>query len=139
MPEKSSFLKRSISKEDAIIQLFRPQLQNRVTQAMDIFERLVNEAETLTRLGVKLQTGSTSFHITPDELKASLEDYEELQLIATKGREFLELVGFESLRRNTPAVGVSPVGEKIDVKPITVQLPGSEPLEGVIVSPKKGK
>jgi len=137
MPEKSSFLKRSISKEVAIIQLFRPQIQNRVTQAMDIFERLVSEAETLTKLGTVVVAGGTKFHLTPEDLKASLDEYEEVKLIAEKGREFLEIVGFESLRKNIPAVGAAPVGKSVDVQPISTQLPGSEPLEGVIVSPKK--
>jgi len=136
MPEKSSFLKRSISKEDAIIQLFRPQLQNRVTQAMDIFERLVSEVETLVKLGVKIQTGGATFHVTPDELAANLDEFGELKLIAEKGREFLNTIGFESLRRNTPAVGVAPVGKSVDVQPIAVQLPGSEPLEGAVIMPK---
>jgi len=139
MSEKSSFLKRSISKEDAIIQLFRPQLQNRVTQAMDVFERLVNELETLTKLGVKLQAGSIAFHVTPGDLSTSLDEYGELQLIADKGREFLNTVGFESLRRNTPMAGTAPVGKEIDVQPITTQLPGSEPLEGVVITPKPKK
>jgi len=137
MPEKSSFLKRSISKEDAIVQLLRPQLQNRVTQAMDIFERLVNEMETLTRLGTKLQAGGVAFHLTPGDLEASLEEYAELELIAEKGREFLTTLGFESLRRNTPAVGIAPVGQNVEVQPISIQLPGSEPVEGMVVSPKK--
>jgi len=137
MPEKSSFLKRSISKEDAIVQILRPQLQNRVTQAMDVFERLVNEVETLTKLGTKLQVGGVTFHLTPGDLEASLEEYGELELIAEKGREFLTTLGFESLRRNTPAVGVAPVGQNVEVQPISVQLPGSEELHGMVVSPKK--
>jgi hypothetical protein len=138
MSEKSSFLKRQLSKEDAIIQLFRPQLAGRVSQAFDIFERIVNEAETLTKLGTVLRGGNNgeTFHLTPDDLKANLDEYPELEQLAIEGRKFLVQLGYQTQRKVSPMVGQAPVGKTVDVQPISTQLPGSEPLEGVIVKPK---
>lgn len=135
--DKSSFLKRTISKEDAIIQIFRPQLAGRVGQAMDILDRQVSEAETLVKLGTKMVVAGTSFHITPDDLQTSLDEFGELEQIAIQGRAFLDSIGYVSRRANTPFVGAAPVGKNVDVTPISMQLPGSEELQGVVLTPKK--
>lgn len=142
MPEKSSFMSRKVSKEDAIIQFLRPQVGNRMSMALDVFERMVTEAETLTQLGVKLQPGvnaGESFFITPDDLKNSLDEFPELQKFAKDGRAFLSEMGYISQRQNSPLTGegTAPVGKTVDIQPITVTLPGSEPLQGVSISPKK--
>jgi len=137
-PEKSSFLRREFSKEDAIIQFLRPQIGGRVSTTLDVFERLVNEAETLVKLGIMLQPGGNGkrFHITPDDLRASLDEFPELEQIATLGREFLDTVGYVTQRKRTPLPGAAPVGENVEVMPITSQLPGSEPLQGGIIRRK---
>lgn len=135
-PVKSSFLKRILSKEDAIIQVFRPTFSNKLNQALDVFERLVNEVETLSKLGIVISANNEKFYLTPSDLKGSLDEFGEMELIATKGREFLDLIGYVSQRRNQPMPGVAPVGQTVDIMPIETQLPGSEPLKGVIVSPK---
>lgn len=138
-PLKSSFLQRRISKEDAIIQLFRPTLQSRVSQALDVFDRVVTEAETLTTLGTALQPhGQERFFITPADLKANLDEYGELKSLAEKGRKLLDELGYVSRNRAMPITGegTAPVGRTVDVQPITTTLPGSEPLEAVVVSAK---
>lgn len=137
MGEKSSFLKRTLSQEDAIIQIFRPQLAGRVSQAMDVFDRQVSEAETLVKLGVKLTVSGSAFHITPSDLKNNLDEWDELEQIAIKGRAFLDSVGYVSRRQNSAILGAAPVGKMVDVTPVEMQLPGSEPLSGVVVTPKK--
>lgn len=141
MSEKSSFIKREISKEDTIIQHLRPQLAGRVTQGLEVFERLVAEAETLTKLGLKLQFGQTGgepYYVTPEDLKANLDEFPELERLATEGRALLTSLGYVSPRRNAPMlVGSAPVGKGVDVQPVNMQMPGSEPVESVIVSPKK--
>lgn len=139
--QKSSFVRRTISKEDAIIQLFRPQVGNRMNLALDVFERFVVEAETLTKLGVKLQpghNGGENFFVTPDDLKTNLAEYGELELVAIEGRKFLNVIGYVSQRRSTPITGegTAPVGKNVDVQPITVTLPGSEPTTGMVIKPK---
>lgn len=136
MDEKSSFLKRTISKEDAIIQVFRPALGGRIGGGMDAFDRTVAEAETLTQLGTKLTVAGTVFHLTPNDLKTNLDEFEELVKIATLGREFLNAIGYVSRRQNTPMVGTAPVGKNVEVTPIAMQLPGSEELQGAVVTPK---
>lgn len=138
---KSSFMSRRISKQDAIIQFLRPRLQGQISQALDVFDRMVTEAETLTKLGVKLQPGNNggeSFFVTPEDLKANLDEIGELEKLATLGRKFLADMGYVSPRRATPITGegTAPVGKTVDVQPITMTLPGSEPLAGAIVSPK---
>src|SRR4051812_39178860 len=113
-PLKSSFLQRRISKEDAIIQIFRPVLGNKITQALDVFDRIVSEAEMLTKLGTKLQTGrggGETFFVTPEDLRANLDEYQELEQIANEGRKFLDGLGYISPRKGTPIVeGAAPVG-----------------------------
>ncbi len=139
-PNKSSFLTRTISKVDAIIQFFRPQMQSKVTQALDVFDRLVGDAESATKLGIMLQPGSNGgerFHVTPEDLRANLDEFAELEKIATLGRAFLNAIGYSPVRKTTPLVGSAPVGKQVDVKPITIQQPGQEPLEGAVISPKK--
>lgn len=142
MAETSSFLKRQISKPDAIIQLFRPMLAGRITQSLDVFDRIVTEAETLTKLGVALQAGGRhdeKFFLTPEDLKASLDEYGELEQIAEKGRAFLVEIGYVSPRTAMPITGegTAPVGKTVEVRPITVSLPGQEPVMGAVVKPKK--
>jgi len=134
---KSSFLKRTLSKEDAIIQVLGPQQRGKIQQAFDIFDRVVSDMETLTKLGTKFTVASIVFHVNPDDLKTNLDEFGEMENIANKGRAFLDSIGYISLRKNTPLVGVAPVGKVVDVVPIEMQLPGSEPLSGAIVSPKK--
>lgn len=127
MAEKSSFLRREISKQDAIIQIFRPILSARVTQGLDVFDRLVTEAETLTKLGTAIQAGQgEKFFVTPADLSANLDEFSELKQIATKGRAFLVAIGYVSPRKTTPITGegTAPVGKTVEVKPITVTLPG---------------
>lgn len=140
-PLKSSFLTRTISKQDAIIQIFRPMLAGRVGNALDVFDRIVTEAETLTKLGTRLQPGNNggeNFIITPDDLKANLDEFPELVEIAEKGREFLTGIGYVSRRKATPITGegAAPVGKTVNVQPLTITLPGSEPITGAVVSPK---
>lgn len=133
-------MRRRISKEDAIIQIYRPQLAGRVTQALDVFDRLVCEVETLTKLGVMIQPGNNGgerFHCTPEDLQTNLDEFSELEKIATDGRAFLNALGYESLRKVTPMVGDAPVGKTVDIRPISLQLPGSEPLEGISILPVK--
>ncbi len=140
MSEKSSFLQRRISKEDAIIQIFRPMFANRVSQALDVFDRIVTEAETLTRLGTKLQPGNGAEHffVTPQDLKDNLDEFGELEQLAKQGRELLVGLKYKSPRKSVPIMpeGTAPVGKTVDVQPITMTLPGSEPLSGVVVLPK---
>lgn len=138
MAETSSFFRRQISKQDAIIQLFRPMLAGRVTQGLDVFDRLVTEAETLTKLGTALQggeRGAEKYFLTPEDLRANLDEFSELEQIATKGRAFLTEIGYVSPRRGTPVEGTAPVGKTVQVKPITMTLPGQEPLTGAVVAP----
>lgn len=142
MSEKSSFMQRTISKPDAIIQFLRPRLGGQVQQTLDVFDRMVTECETLTKLGIKLQPGANkgeSFYVTPDDLKDNLDEYGELEQFARLGRMFLNTMGYESPRRATPITGEGtvPVGKQVDVMPITSTLPGSEPVTGVLVGPKK--
>lgn len=139
-PAKSSFMSRTISKEDAIIQFLRPQIGNKVTQAFEVLERMVTEAETLTKLGVKLQPGNNngqSFFCTPTDLKANLDEFGELEMFASEGRALLIKLGYKSLRKSTPILGegTAPVGKTVDVMPITSTLPGEAPLSGVLISP----
>ncbi len=134
-------MSRKISKIDAIIQFLRPRLQNKANVTMDVFEQMVVEAETLTTLGVRLQPGfnmGENFFVTPEELKANLDEFPELEFFAKDGRAFLTNIGYVSQRRSTPITGegTAPVGQTVDVKPITMTLPGSEPLAGAIVTPK---
>lgn len=138
MDEKSSFLKRTLSKEDAIIQIFRPMLANRVGQAMDLLDRQVSEAETLIILGTEMGVQGQKFFITPEDLKNNLDEYKELEQIAVEGRAFLNSIGYVPRRKNAPPfVGAVPVGKTVDIMPITTQLPGKEPLQGVVITPKK--
>lgn len=133
---KSSFMQRTLSKEDAIIQFLRPQLSNKVGQTLHILETMVNEAETLTKLGTMLQPGGERYHVTAEELEKTLDEFPELQKLATKGRELLNELGYKSLRQHTPLPGSAPVGETIEIQPITTQLPGEEALTGALVKPK---
>lgn len=137
--EKSSIIRRELSKEDAIKQFYRPQLQARATQALDIFDRFVSECEMLTTLGTSFQAGREKLLITPDELRANLDEFAELQELATKGRALLKDMGYVSPRTNTPLAGTAPVGKSVDVQPITTQSPGQESLEAVLVTPKAKK
>lgn len=141
---KSSFMRRTISKEDAIKQLLRPQIGNRISQTLEILSRMVVEAETLTRLGVKLQPGHNNgenFFITPADLKHSLFEFKELVQFATEGRKFLDGLGYVSRNKISPITGegTAPVGKTVDVQPITMTLPGSEPVTGAVVSAKPKK
>lgn len=136
MEQQSSFLKRTLSKQDAIIQIFRPQLGNKVSQVLDMFDRLVDEAETLITNGTVIGVAGEKFRVTPDDLKSNLDEYKELEQIATEGRAFLNSVSYVTRRKNVPFVGAAPVGKNIDVTPIEMQLPGSEPLHGAMISPK---
>ncbi len=136
--EKSSFLKRTMSNEDAIIQVLRPMWSTKVNQSLDIFERLVNECESLTKQGITI-TAQQRFVLTAKELKDNLDEFGELEKIATMGRELLDKLGYVSRRQNTPMVGVAPNQKTVDVQPITTQLPGQEPLEGVVIQPKGKK
>lgn len=138
MDQKSSFLKRTLSNQDAIIQVLRPKLAGSTSQGLDVFERLVNECESLTKQGITITQGER-FVITAAELKANLDEFGELESIATLGRELLNKLGYVSRRQNTPMVGVAPGGANVQVQPITTQLAGEEPLQGVIVSPVKAK
>lgn len=135
LPDKSSFLKRQLSMEDGIKQIYRPRMANRVSQAMDIFDRLVGDLETVTKLGEKLQIQGQTFHLTPSDLQTHLAEFPELQQIATQGRALLIALGYVSQRQNAPLVGTAPVGKTVDVVAIETQLPGSEPLQGAIVRP----
>lgn len=138
MPEKSSFLQRTLSNQDAIVQILRPRLQNSVSQGLDIFERLVSECESLTKLGTSVQgSPQGKMLITAQEIKDNLDEFEELSEIATQGRQLLNKLGYVSRRTNTPMVGVVPVGANVNIQPIETQLPGEEPLQGVIVSPAR--
>lgn len=135
-------MQHTISKQDAIIQFLRPRLGGQISQTLDVFDRMVSECETLTKLGVKLQPGinkGESFFVTPDDLKDNLDEYGEIEQFATLGRMFLTTLGYESPRRATPITGegTAPVGKQIDVMPITSTLPGSEPVSGVVITPKK--
>jgi len=138
----SSFMRRTISKEDAIKQLLRPQIGNRISQTLDVLSRMVVEAETLTKLGVKLQPGHNNgenFFVTSDDLKANLAEYGELEQFATEGRKFLDGLGYVSRHKISPITpeGSAPVGKTVDVQPITMTLPGSEPVTGNVITPKK--
>lgn len=136
MHQKSSFMQRRLSKEDAIIQFLRPQLCNKVQQGLHIFETIVNEAETLTKLGIMLQPGGERYQVTAEELKANLDEFAELEKLAVEGRALLNSLGYKSLRQHTQLPGNAPVGKEIEIHPITTQLPGEEPLEGALVQPK---
>jgi hypothetical protein len=137
---KSSFLKNTVSKEVAIVQFLRPQVCGRMVQALEVFSRAVDEAETLVKLGIMLQPGGTAgrekFHVTPEDLKANLDEFSELEKLATEGKALLASLGYVPQRKATPLPGSAPVGETVDVKPIITQLPGEEPLAGVVVAPK---
>lgn len=133
--DKSSFVKRQISKEDAIKQVYRPHMANKVDRTLDVFERLVSDLETVTKLGEVLNVGRQVFHLTPDDLATNLDEFGELQQIAVEGRAFLTKLGYVAKRKNKPFVGQAPVGKAVDVMPIETQLPGSEPLQGIIVKP----
>ncbi len=88
---KSSFMRRTISKEDAIKQLLRPQIGNRLSQTLDVLSRMVVEAETLTMLGVKLQPGHNNgenFFVTPADLEHNLAEWRSLCSLRWKGGSF---------------------------------------------------
>lgn len=138
---KSSFMRRTISKEDAIIQLLRPQIGSRMNQSLEVLSRMVVEAETLTKLGVKLQPGHNNgenFFVTPADLEANLAEWGELVRFATEGRAFLDGLGYVAQRKVSPITGegTAPVGKAVDVQPIAVTLPGSEPTTGMVIKPK---
>lgn len=134
---KSSFMRREVSKEDAIIQLLRPQVGARLGNTLDAFERFVTEAETLTKLGVKLRAGGKDYFITPTDLKANLDEFGELEQLAIQGRRLLTDLGYVSPRKNMPILaGAAPVGGNVEVRPIEVTLPGSDPVSGAVISPK---
>jgi len=138
--EKSSFVSRRISKVDVLLQFFRPRKQGQISQTLDIFERLVMDAETETKLGLMLQpgvNGGERFHYTPEELKESLDEFEEMEAIAVKGRQFLNDIGYVSPRQVSPILGAAPIGKDVEVMPIAMQLPGSESTSGVLVQPKE--
>lgn len=144
MEQKSSFMQRKISKEDTIIQILRPNLGGRIATALDVFDRMVSECETLTNLGIEVRTGhgqGEKHFITPTDLKENLDEYGELLQLALKGRELLAAMGYVSPRRAMPITGegTAPVGKDVNVLPITTKLPGSEPLSGVVLTPKKSK
>lgn len=141
MPEKSSFMQSRVSKEDCIIQFLRPRLGGQIATALDVFDRTVSECETLTQLGTKFQPGvnrGEQFFVTPEDLKATLDEFGELEQIAKLGRKLLTDLGYVSPRRATPITGegTAPVGKTVDVVPITMTLPGGEPLTGAMVRPK---
>lgn len=134
---KSSFLKRTLSKEDAIIQILRPQLAGLVSQSLDVFDRLVSNAETYVNLGTAIRVGNgEQLHITPKDLKANLDEFQELEKLAKDGREFLRSIGYVGQRKSAPIPGTAKVGETVDVKPLSMQLPGQEPVAGAMVAPK---
>lgn len=138
--EKSSFLSRNVSNQDAIIQFLRPTLGQKVSQGLDVFDRLVNDCESITIQGITIRNNSGNFVLSAAEIKENLDEFDELKSIATLGRELLDKFGYVSRRQNTPMVGVSPVGASVQIQPIETQLPGQEPLQGVILSPsQKGK
>lgn len=135
-------MRRKVSKEDAIIQFLRPQIGNKLNQALDVFERMVVEAETLTKLGVRLQPGvnaGENFFVTPDDLRSNLDEFAELEKFANEGRAFLSSLGYVSNRKSSPLTGegTAPVGKVVNVQPINMALPGSEPLKGVVITPNK--
>lgn len=137
-PSKSSFIQRKMSKEDTIIQIFRPLLSGRVGQSLDVLDRIVSEAESLTKLGVMLQpgvSGGEKYFCTPADLEANLDEFGELVQIAEKGREFLKALGYVSPRKSTPILQNVPVGKTFEVVPIDVQHPGQSVLSGGIVRP----
>lgn len=138
--EKSSFLKPRISKQDAIIQFLRPQLANKVAQNLGLFDNLVTELETITKLGTRLQPSGENHVVTADDLRATLDEFPELEAIASKGRAFLVDIGYESPRQSSPLPGSVPaVGVPSAVKPVVMQLPGSAPVTGAVVNPTPSK
>ena len=138
-PLTSSFMRREVSKVDAIIQYFRSPLNNRIMVALDVFQKQVCEAEMLTTLGTMLQPGGQRYYLTPQDLKANLDEYAELELLAKEGRAFLDKMGYVPLRNATPPPGSFPIGETVDVVPMVMQHPGEEPLTSVAVVPKEPK
>jgi len=138
-PQNSSFFKREISKQDAIIQLFRPVLGNQISQALDLFERTVARAELLTTLGTEFGAGEAKFLITPKDLQDNLDEYPELQKLAVEGRALLNSIGYKPRRRSVPitGAGTAPVGKTVDVQAITMTDPGNETLSGAVITPKK--
>jgi len=106
---------------------------------LDALDRLVTELETFTKLGTKLRIAGENYFVTPEDLKANLDEFGEMETLATKGRELLAAVGYVSPRKTTPITGegTAPVGKTVDVKPIVMTTPGEEPVAGVMVSPKK--
>lgn len=134
-PDKSSFLKRQMSLEDAIKQIYRPRIGAKVSQAMDIFDRLVSECEVITKLGEKLQVNGQNFFLTVEDMQANLDEFPELMQIALEGRALLTNLGYVPQRKNSPSVGIAPVGKTTEVLPIETQQPGAEPLQGAIVRP----
>lgn len=135
IPEKSSFLKREMSKEDAVKQIYRPRVGGQISQAMDIFDRLVGDCETITKLGAVVKANGQTFHLTPDDLKTNLDEFPELDAIATKGRALLTALGYVSRRNELPAVTAT-VGKTVEVQKAEFQLPGQAPLQGAIINPK---
>jgi hypothetical protein len=135
-PATSSFFRREMSKADAIIQVFRPQLNGRVNSALEVLSRIVGEAESLTKLGVMLQPAGQRIYVTPEDLAANLDEFVEVKLLAEKGREFLTALGYVPQKQHTPPVGTAPVGATVEVMPVQTQLPGEEPLESFGVVPK---
>lgn len=126
------------------MQILRPQIGNRVGQMLEVLSRMVTEAETLTKLGVKLQPGHNNgenFFITPEDLKANLAEFPELELLTTEGRKFLDKLGYVPRRKVSPITGegTAPVGKNVDIQPITMTLPGSEPVTGAVVTAKPHK
>lgn len=134
--DKSSFLRREMSLEDVIKQIYRPQIGSKVGQALDIFDRLVGDCETIVKLGQVLRTNGQVFHITPDDLRAHLDEFTELEQVATQGRAVLQSLGYVSRRTDSAMVNVPPVGKNVDLQRVELQLPGSAPLAGVVVKPK---
>lgn len=135
-PAKSSFIKDSLSKEDWIIQFLRPRWAAQVQTHLSTLDRFVSDVDTLTSLGVTMTPGgSTPMQVTPADLKANLDEFAELQLIAKEGRAFLDKLGYVSQRRLNPIAGSAPVGQQVQVRPIEVQLPGQEPVAGAVVQP----
>lgn len=136
-PKVSSFFRREMSKADVIIQFFRPQLNNRIGITLEGLNRLIVEAETITKLGIMIQPNGARYYLTPKDLMENLDEYGEILALAEKGREFLSALGYVAQRQVTPPVGAAPVGTTVDVVSLATQLPGQEPLQSVGVIPKE--
>lgn len=136
----TSFLKRTISREDILKQGFVAEMGNRIFRSLSGLDQFINEVEDYTTNGFVCNVqgeGKIRFGIA--ELKAAMPAaFPEMVQIAKTGRAWLKSLGFESaprpLLQEQVQVGSRHTGAAALVTPSEEALPGEPPLKKVKVT-----